>query len=49
MRQLFGIVPAAHAFDEPASRADVNRIVASTHFIVGAPRMKRRRKPKYSG
>ena len=49
MRQLFGITPAVHAFDQPASRAKVNRIVASTHFIVQTPHMKRRRKPNYSG
>jgi rubrerythrin len=49
MRQLFGITPAVHAFDQPASRVKVNRIVASTHFIVQTPHMKRRRKPDYSG
>jgi rubrerythrin len=49
MRQLFGITPAVHAFDRPASRAQINRIVASTNFIVSTPRMKARQKPKYTG
>jgi hypothetical protein len=49
MRELFGITPAVNAFDEPASRTRISRIVASTHFIVQHPKMKRRRKPHYSG
>jgi rubrerythrin len=49
MRQLFGITPAVHAFDRPATRAQINRIVASTHFIVATPRMRARGKPKYTG
>src|SRR5213078_3658283 len=40
MRELFGITPAVHAFDQPASRASINRIVASTRFIVSKPHMK---------
>jgi hypothetical protein len=49
MRELFDITPAVNAFDEPESRARINRIVASTHFIVQRPKMNRRRKPRYSG
>jgi Ferritin-like domain len=49
MRHLFGITPAVHAFDEPASRASTNGIVASTHFIVAKPQMKRRRSPNFTG
>jgi hypothetical protein len=49
MRELFGVTPAVNAFDEPESRTRINRIVASTHFIVRHPKMKRRRKPDYSG
>jgi rubrerythrin len=49
MRQLFGITPAVQAFDRPASRASINRIVASTHFIGQTPRMKQRGKPKFTG
>jgi len=49
MRELFGITPAVNAFDRPASRAKINRIVASTHFIVSRPRMKARNKPHFTG
>jgi hypothetical protein len=49
MRQLFGITPAVRAFDQPASRARINRIVASTHFIVSAPTMKSNAKPNSTG
>ena len=49
MRELFGITPAVRAFDRPASRTSINRVVAATRFIVQTPHMKRRRKPKYSG
>jgi hypothetical protein len=49
MRELFGITPAAHAFDKPASRVSIGRIVASTHFIVKEPKMKANKKPTYTG
>jgi Ferritin-like domain len=49
MRELFGITPAVNAFDKPASRANINRIVASTHFIVAKPHMKARKKPNFTG
>ncbi len=49
MRELFGITPAVNAFDKPASRANINRVVASTHFIVARPRTTQKRKPKYTG
>ena len=49
MRELFGITPAVHAFDQPASRRQINRIVASTHFIVAHPAMKGTAKPRYTG
>jgi len=49
MRELFGITPAVHAFDKPASRASVTEIVASTHFIVAKPQLTKRRRPKYTG
>jgi hypothetical protein len=49
MRELFGITPAVRAFDQPSSRAAVNRIVASTHFIVAKPQMKRNEEPKFTG
>lgn len=49
MRELFGITPAVHAFDQPASRGQINQIVASTHFIVAHPNMKGTAKPQYTG
>jgi hypothetical protein len=49
MRQLFGITPAVDAFDRPASRKSINRVVASTHFIASRPKMTRRTKPKLTG
>lgn len=49
MRQLFGITPAVHAFDQPASRASINRIVGSTHFIVARPKMKTSKNPRFTG
>jgi hypothetical protein len=49
MRELFGITPAVNAFDKPATKQSINRIVASTHFIVAHPKMKARSKPKYTG
>ena len=49
MRELFGITPAVNAFDKPASRKSVDRLVASTHFISARPRMKRRDKPGFTG
>jgi hypothetical protein len=49
MRELFGITPAVHAFDQPASRAQVTRLVASTKFIVARPRVQGRGNPKFTG
>ena len=49
MRQLFGVTPAVNAFDKPATKQNINRIVASTHFIVAHPKMKARSKPQYTG
>jgi rubrerythrin len=49
MRQLFGVTPAVEAFDRPASRKNINRVVASTHFIVARPKMTGRNKPEFTG
>ena len=50
MRRLYGIVPAANAFDEPLGRPEVLRIVASTHFISAAPRTAGKgTKPRFTG
>jgi rubrerythrin len=49
MRYLFGIVPAAEAFDEPLSRSRVTDIVSSTGFITAAGQTQRKGKPKFTG
>jgi len=49
MRYLFGVQPAVNAFDDPAPKAEVQRIVTGTHFIVARPRTKTRRRPKFTG
>jgi rubrerythrin len=49
MRQLFGVTPAVEAFDRAASRNSINRVVASTHFIVARPKMTGRNKPEFTG
>lgn len=49
MRYLFGIVPAADAFDEPLSRPKVTKIVASTGFIASGGRTERKAKPRFTG
>jgi rubrerythrin len=49
MRELFGITPAVHAFDQPASRAQVTRLVASTKFIASKPRVQGSGNPKFTG
>jgi hypothetical protein len=49
MRHLFGILPAASAFDDAAPKPKVLRIVASTGFIVRRPAMRGRGKPRFTG
>jgi Ferritin-like domain len=49
MRHLFGIVPAARAFDEPFSKPKILRIVASTRFIASTPKMTGGVKPRFTG
>ena len=50
MRHLFGIVPAENAFDEPASKAAILEIVASTRFIASkSPVTAGRGEPRYTG
>jgi rubrerythrin len=49
IRRLAGVLPASKPFDEPLPKADVTRLVASTHFIVAAPRTAARRPPRYTG
>lgn len=49
MRRLFGIVPAAAAFDEAISRPEATRIVASTGFITSSGRTEREGEPRFTG
>jgi len=50
MRYLNGNVPATAAFDRPLTRPAINKIVASTNFIVQKkPKTSSRRKPRYTG
>lgn len=44
---LAGAPPAAAAFDQPLLPKQVNRVVASTHFVVGRPQMVAHRAPKW--
>ena len=38
MRFLFGVQPAVNAFDDASDKAEVERIVAGTNFVVARPR-----------
>jgi len=49
MRFLFGIVPAATAFDRPLSRDETLRIVASTNFIASRAPTTGRGRPRFTG
>ena len=49
MRFLFGVQPAINAFDDPAPKADVQRVVAGTRFVVARPRTSMRRNPRFTG
>ena len=49
MRRLFGIVPAAEAFDDGISREKATRIVASTGFITTSKKTRRKGTPKFTG
>jgi hypothetical protein len=49
MRYLFNVQPAVSAFDDAASKAKIQRVVGSTHFIVASPRMEAHRRPRLTG
>jgi hypothetical protein len=49
MRYLFGVEPAVRAFDQPRSKQQITRVVASTNFITSSPSTKRKRTPRYTG
>jgi Ferritin-like domain len=49
IRYLAGRTPAASATDEPISRSEAERIVASTGFIVATPATSNDRRPSFTG
>jgi rubrerythrin len=49
MRYLVGVPPAASAFDDAKPIGEVQRIVASTNFVVARPRKTGRGKPRFTG
>jgi hypothetical protein len=49
MRYLNGVKPAASAFDEPSSKAEITRVVNATGFISSAPNMSSQTSPRYTG
>ena len=49
IRYLAGAPPASSALDEPKSMAEVNRLVASTGFVVKQPRTGSRGEPRFTG
>ena len=49
MRFLFGVQPAVNAFDDASPKAEVQRVVGATGFIVTRPRTTSRRRPRYTG
>jgi Ferritin-like domain len=49
IRRIVGLQPAVAAFDNPASQQRMARLIASTHFVVSAPRTSGRRKPGFTG
>ena len=49
MRHLFGILPAAKAFDDAAGKGEVLRTVASTGFIVKTRKTSMKGEPRFTG
>ena len=49
MRQLFGTTPSVRAFDRPVARPRIERIVASTRFVVAPPKMSNDTRPRFTG
>jgi rubrerythrin len=49
MRYLFGANPARTAFDQPASKQQVTKIVSSTNFVTANASTKRKRAPRFTG
>jgi ferritin-like protein len=49
-RNVVRTTPAANAFDDPRTLDDVSGVIASTRFVVAAPRVRRRRRrPRLTG
>jgi Ferritin-like domain len=44
-----GLLPVASAFDEPKTISEVNRLVASTHFMKSTPKTWSKRAPHFTG
>jgi Ferritin-like domain len=49
MRFLFGVQPAVNAFDDASPKAEIQRVVAGTHFVVSRPRTNSRGRPRFTG
>jgi hypothetical protein len=49
IRYLIGLKPVTSAFDQPASQADMARLIASTRFVVSRPRTERSGRPRFTG
>jgi hypothetical protein len=49
MRYLFGLNPAAKAFDQPKTKSQITQVVRSTNFIAAPPKTQRKRAPSFTG
>jgi Ferritin-like domain len=49
IRYIAGTLPAAEPFDEPKSAKETLRLVRTTRFVVGRPRTRSRRRPRFTG
>jgi Ferritin-like domain len=49
MRFLFGVQPAVNAFDDAASKSEIEHVVGATHFVVARPRTTMSRRPRFTG
>jgi hypothetical protein len=49
MRHLYGIRPAASAFDDPRPKEEIDRIVRATGFVTAKPAMAAERSPSFTG
>jgi rubrerythrin len=49
MRYLFGLNPAARAFDQGRSKKQITKVVEATNFIAQVPDTQRNRSPRFTG